>query len=105
MDELFDDDVHEDDKDLEDDVLTAILAIRNYNDKKSLDTNVIQYWYAKRFSDATLSKLALILHAVPATQVSVERCFSTLKFILNDYRTNIRPDTLADLMLLKLNAV
>lgn len=105
MDGLFDDDSADEDVDLQDDVQAAILAIRNYNEKKSLDIDVIQYWYNKRFSDPTLSKLALIVHAVPATEVSCERCFSTLKFILNDYRTNIRSDTLADLMLIKLNAI
>jgi hypothetical protein len=102
---LFEDNTNDDDenKNLEDDIFAAIHAIRAYDDKKPLDTDVIQYWYNKRFTDPTLSKLALILHGVPATQVSVERCFSILKFILSDYRTNIRSDTLSDLMLLKLN--
>lgn len=102
MEGLFDDDSNdEDDKHLEDDISAVFIAIRNYNDKKPLDTNVIQYWYSKRFSDPTLSKLALIVHALPATQVSAERCFSILKFILSEYRTNIRSDTLENLMFLK----
>lgn len=104
---LYDHDSSEEDDEmnLKDDLFEVSSAIRNYKDKQPLDTNVIEYWYKKRFSDPKLSELALILHAIPATQVSVERCFSTLRFILSDYRTNIKSDTLADLMLLKLNTL
>lgn len=88
----------------EDDVVAAFGIICSYQDRKPLDTNVLEYWHAKRFSNPVLCKLATVVHAVPATQVSVERCFSVLKFILNDYRTSIRSDTLENLMLLRLNA-
>lgn len=88
----------------DDDIVAAFGVICSYQDRQPLDTNVLEYWHAKRYSNPILYKLAVVVHAVPATQVSVERCFSVLKFILNDYRSCMRPDTLENLMLLKLNA-
>lgn len=87
----------------EDDVYMAAASIRQYQDKQPLSTNVLSYWYEKRFSNRLLSKLATVVHAVPATQVSVERCFSILRFIFNDYRTRLNTDLLADIMLVRLN--
>lgn len=58
--------------------------ICQFNDKMPLNTNVLEYWYEKRFSHPLLYALARIVLAVPASQVSVEQCFSTLKFVLND---------------------
>lgn len=88
----------------EDDDYEILKTIRNYTDKKPLETDVIQYWYNKRFACPTLYKLACIVHAVPASQVSVERCFSTLRFILSDYRTRMGENTLEKLMLIMLNS-
>lgn len=44
-----------------------------------------------------LYQLASIVLAVPAMQVSVERAFSSLKFILAPQRSNISEDTLEDM--------
>lgn len=88
----------------DDDIIAAEAVIRNYDDKQSLDTNLLNYWYSKRFSNPILYRLAMVVHGVPATQVSVERCFSILRFILSDYRTRLYPDMLADVMLIRLNA-
>lgn len=88
----------------EDDDYEILKTIRNYTDKKPLETDVIQYWYNKRFACPILYKLACIVHAVPASQVSVERCFSTLRFILSDYRTRMGENTLEKLMLVMLNS-
>lgn len=97
------------DKDLQDsydddDIIAADAVIRNYEDKQSLDTNLLDYWYSKRFSNPILYKLAMVVHGVPATQVSVERCFSILRFIFSDYRTRLHPELLADIMFIRLNA-
>lgn len=74
-----------------------------YNDRKPLNTNVLEYWYERRFSCPLLYKLALIVLGAPASQVSVERCFSVLKFILNDYRTRVNKTTLENIMIIRLN--
>ncbi|XP_065318603.1 uncharacterized protein LOC135926605 isoform X1 [Gordionus sp. m RMFG-2023] len=59
-------------------------------DKKS---SVFIFWESKKFEYPKLYKLVLIALAVPASQVSVERAFSELKFVLSPRRTNINPVT------------
>lgn len=50
--------------------------------------SILAYWStAVRFEYPALYELSQILLSVPATQVSVERSFSALRFVLNDYRT------------------
>ncbi len=88
----------------DDDTFAAEAIIRNYDDKQPMDTNLLDYWYSKRFSNPILYKLAMVVHGVPATQVSVERCFSILRFIFSDYRTRLLPELLADIMFIRLNA-
>lgn len=81
----------------------AYEIISAYNDRKPLNTNVLEYWYERRFSCPLLFQLASIVLGAPASQVSVERCFSVLKFILGDYRSRINKDTLENIMLIHLN--
>lgn len=50
-----------------------------------------------------LSELAMTILAVPSTQVSVERLFSGLKFILSPYRTNVSSKHLEDQLLVRTN--
>ena len=47
-----------------------------------------------------LSELAKMVSGVPATQVSVERLFSGLKYILPPYRSNISSRNVEDILLL-----
>lgn len=96
-------DIDQDDDSLNADLSFARNVIDNYKDKQPLRTNVLKYWYDKRFEHPLLYKLSTIVHGVPASQVSVERAFSTLKFILNDYRTRLQPWLLQDIMLVRLN--
>ncbi|CAK9296366.1 unnamed protein product [Gordionus sp. m RMFG-2023] len=49
--------------------------------------------------------LSKILFAVPATQVSVERSFSHLKFILSPHRSRMSEQLLEDIMLIRLNKI
>ncbi|XP_065313153.1 uncharacterized protein LOC135922653 [Gordionus sp. m RMFG-2023] len=48
-----------------------------------VDTNILEYWYSKRFEDPELYELSHIVLATPASQVSVERAFTALEFIAN----------------------
>lgn len=65
---------------------------------------ILGYWSsaASHEYDA-LYEVAQLLLSVPATQVSIERAFSTLRFILNDYRTSLGDDSLGNILLVKLN--
>jgi len=50
-----------------------------------------------------LQTTAKILSAMPVTQVSVERLFSSMKFILSDQRSSIKEDLLEAILLLRAN--
>ena len=53
--------------------------------------------------DELLQTTAKILSAMPVTQVSVERLFSSMKFILSDQRSSTKQDLLEALLLLRVN--
>jgi hypothetical protein len=67
--------------------------------------DIFSYWEKLSINDEfrPLYHLATTCIALPVTQVSVERCFSTLKFILNDLRYNIEDKILEDILLVNLN--
>lgn len=78
--------------------------IDNYKEKRlDIDANLIEYWEQKKYSVPYLAKLAKIVHAVPATQVSVERSFSALKLLMSKRRYNLSAQNVEKLMLVKLN--
>lgn len=84
---------------------TAFYEIENYKEKRvDIDEDLIEYWNSKRFALPWLRKLALIVHSVPATQVSVERSFSALRLILGDLQYNLSEENLEAIVLVKLNA-
>lgn len=68
------------------------------------DFNVIQYWIKKRYTDPKLFRLAKILLSVPSTQVTVERLFSQLKFVITDNRMKLKDETVKNVMFLKMNS-
>ena len=53
--------------------------------------------------DEPLLTTAKILSAMPVTQVSVERLFSSMKFILSDHRANMKQDLLDAILFLRAN--
>lgn len=65
-----------------------------------LNTNILQFWHEKR---NTLSTVAHVILAIPSTQVSVERSFSALKYILADQRNRLSAFNLEHILLAKLN--
>ena len=67
----------------------------------SKEEKFLRFW--QNFSSPDLQQAAFAILSVPCTQVSVERTFSTLKFILSDLRASIDPDLLEDILLINLN--
>lgn len=63
--------------------------------------NIFQYWESKRQVSPVLYKLACIFNAVPGTQVSVERLFSNLKFLLSYLRFNIDESLMENIILVR----
>lgn len=66
-------------------------------------TNIIEYWNTLKLEEPDLFKLATALFSVAVTQVDVERSFSSLKFIFNDYRSRLESEILSQLLILRLN--
>lgn len=67
-----------------------------------LNTNIVEFWSSQ---NNALSTIAKILLAIPATQVSVERLFSSLKYILADQRNRLTPFHLEHILMVKVNGV
>lgn len=63
-------------------------------------TNVLLFYKDK---DTEMYVLSKIIFGAPASQVSVERLFSHLKFILNAFRNSLGSDILNDVLLVRLN--
>lgn len=67
--------------------------------------NVYEYWMQRKSTHPDLHAVAMVLLAVPATQVSVERAFSALSLVLSDHRITLGEDILSDILIIKLNRV
>ena len=64
------------------------------------DCDAMQFWRQRKNTDSQLHSIACVLYAAAPTQVSLERAFSGLSFILNPQRTNIGDVKLGDIMLI-----
>jgi len=67
------------------------------------NANILEYCAAELGNDSDMLKLSLVVFAVPATQVSVEKCFSGLNLILTKFRSRLTPENLANLLIVKMN--
>lgn len=66
---------------------------------------ILSFWESQAHGRLhEIAEIAKIVYSVPPTQVSVERCFSTLRFILNELRTRLSDERLEDILLLKTNS-
>lgn len=98
----FSDSDTENDTDCE--LLNALKNIEDYKPKMiPSESNLLDYWEGIKYKFPYIYKAAKVIHGVPATRVSVERAFSTLKFILNDNRYNLSATNLDNILLVKLN--
>lgn len=72
-------------------------------DRMPFETNILDYWKNRKYTDPELGMLTDVALAVPSTQVSVERAFSALSLILTKNRTKLSNETINNLLLIKLN--
>lgn len=79
--------------------------LQNYLDTNAVcfEKDLMQFWRESKQLWPALYELAAVVHSVPSTQVSVERLFSAMKFILNDLRTSLNGDILEDILLIRAN--
>lgn len=68
-------------------------------------TNSITWWNAQKDSLPILSCVALDIICVPLSEVSVERLFSHLKFIIGKYSSTMKQNLLEDILFLRLNDI
>lgn len=85
------------------DLKIKLLSLANSKQRMDSKTDVLKLWESKRYDDIELYMLATTALAVPCTQVSVERCFSGLKLLLEDHRLRLSPSKLDDLMIIRFN--
>ncbi|XP_029348385.1 uncharacterized protein LOC107882680, partial [Acyrthosiphon pisum] len=82
------------------------ISLHNFKDVERLHykTNILTFWESQKHEKSDLYKLANVVLAVPATQVSVERSFSSgIKFILSDLRTSLSANLLDAIMIVRSN--
>lgn len=68
-----------------------------------INESIINHWNNAAVFNSDLAQVANTVLAAPSTQVSVERLFSSLKFILNPLRSNLTQRLIRDIMLLRQN--
>lgn len=80
---------------------TELLAFESLP-RLPVNSNILEFWKIQK-SFPVLKNIAFDIISVPVTEVSVERMFSHLNFILNAYRSSLKADLLEDILLLRMN--
>ncbi|CAF1041677.1 unnamed protein product [Rotaria magnacalcarata] len=70
-------------------------------DKSLLTNNPLDFWKIHSKTFPSLSKLARRVHSIPATSTEVERQFSSAGLIINQCRTNINPEQVGNILLIR----
>lgn len=65
--------------------------------------NVLKYWEDNKEKHKDIYKLAIVIMAIPPTEVQTERDFSKLNHVFTDRRCNLTEERLEDIMILNLN--
>ena len=64
----------------------------------------MQYYERNKLILPVLYQLDMVALAAPASEVSVERVFLTLRFILNDNSTNLKGDLTNKILVIRCNS-
>ena len=85
---------------------TIALALNEYEKEPRLkkEDDVLKFWYSKKDCYPQLFQISQVLLSVPVIQVSVERTFSGVKFLLNPQRSRIDDGILDDILVIRCNA-
>lgn len=87
------------------DIEEAIENFEGYDSDFPFESNILEFWEKKKSTMPILYELACVVLATPPTQVSVERLFSGLKYILNPLRNNLMANSVDNIMLVKTNKI
>ncbi|XP_046406243.1 zinc finger BED domain-containing protein 4-like [Ischnura elegans] len=70
---------------------------------RAADTSPMSYWENQAAVHPKIARLAQVVFGAPATSCSVERLFSSLKWIYSDLRNRLKSDLLDDILVLRSN--
>lgn len=71
--------------------------------RQPVNKNVLEFWKEQRFAYPEIYLLSTIINAIPPTQSTTERCFSSLNFIFDNKRTKLSMILLEQILLIRLN--
>lgn len=83
-------------------ILEAELHTFDSLSRVPINTQIMEFWKDQK-QLPVLKEIVLDIISVPVTEVSVERMFSHLNFILNAHRSTLRADLLEDILFLRMN--
>lgn len=77
----------------------------NVNDisADSSQETVLNFWNSQKKNYPILYQVSQVVFSIPGTQVSVERLFSEMKFVINDLRASLLAESIDDIMLVRRN--
>lgn len=67
--------------------------------------DLLTFWSENKNTNPQLYKLAMIVLAIPMTQVSVERVFSAAEYVFSDLKGGMSSDLLQDILLIRCNGL
>lgn len=70
---------------------------------ESINIPVLEYWEKNKLKFSKLYPVSQVVLAIPATQTSVERAFSSLPIVLTPRRTRLGDNTLENILLIRTN--
>lgn len=90
----------------DDEVLTSIdLFVKDEALQTTDDSwSIFKFWAEKKNKNPVLYELAMVIHAIAPTQVTVERNFSVLAYVYNARRSNLSQKLLENILMIVLNA-
>uniref|UniRef100_A0A0L8FS48 HAT C-terminal dimerisation domain-containing protein n=1 Tax=Octopus bimaculoides TaxID=37653 RepID=A0A0L8FS48_OCTBM len=80
-------------------------SLRDFSNTERIpaDSCLISWWNTMKIKYEDLYKLAIVVHAVPMTQVSVKRLFSIFETILSPQRNNLIHENLENILIVHSN--
>ncbi|XP_058815925.1 uncharacterized protein LOC131679249 [Topomyia yanbarensis] len=85
------------------DLKLKLIQLANTKTRMPIATDILKHWEARRIEDNDLYELAMIALGTPATQVTLRRCYTSIKLLKEQQHLRMSPQTLHDMMIIKLN--
>lgn len=71
--------------------------------KLEKDQTIIDFWKKNNILFPALYDVTCVINAIPPSQATVERAFSTMKFVFGELRAKLNQERLEDILMIKLN--